>query len=223
MGYLISKFDEHLFHEGKHYKCYKFMGAHLIKNGINQGVRFTTWAPNAKLVWVVGSFTDWKIKEEFHMVKITKNGLWSIFIPSILKSGDLYKFAIKNKTTGEILFKSDPYALQSELRPNTASIITEYIKYNWQDEEYNLNRKKTNILESPMNVYEFHLGSWKTKDDGHYYSYNELASLLPKYIKEMNYTHVEFMPVMEHPLDDSWGYQITGYYSPTSRYGSIND
>lgn len=217
-----SDFDVYLFHEGRHYECYNFMGAHFIREGSKTGVRFTTWAPKASKVTVVGDFSNWEESEEYGMNRITEAGLWSIFIPS-LKAGEIYKYAVKNEDGSRTVLKSDPYAFASELRPNTASILVKDSKYKWKDQEWMDKRNSTNIYQSPVNIYEVHLGSWKIKGEEDFYTYKELCKMLPKYVKEMGYTHVEFMPIMEHPLDDSWGYQVTGYYSVTSRYGSIDD
>ncbi|WP_420808492.1 1,4-alpha-glucan branching protein GlgB [Clostridium manihotivorum] len=218
----ISDFNIYLFHEGSHYDSYKFMGAHLVKeDGVN-GVRFTTWAPNAASVSVTGDFSSWQIKSENELERVSDAGLWSGFIPNIGEA-IVYKYAVKSKEADKAILKSDPYAFKSELRPNTASIVTASSEYSWKDDSWIENRKKANVYQSPINIYEVHLGSWKRKEDGSFYSYSELADILPGYVSEHGYTHVELMPVMEHPLDDSWGYQITGYYSVTSRYGSPDD
>ena len=209
-----------LFHKGMHYKCYKFMGAHFKKeNGIN-GYRFTVWAPNAKEVRVVGDFNRWN-GDKHGMVKISKGGLWSIFIPDI-KHNEIYKFEILGKNN-TIYLKADPYGFFSEKRPNTASITVKPHEYIWNDEKWITIRKEIDADACPINIYEVHMGSWKRDKHGEFLSYKELARLLPKYVKKMGYTHVEIMPLMEHPLDDSWGYQVTGYYSPTSRFGKPSD
>lgn len=218
----ITQYDKYLFHEGHSYKCYEFMGAHVVKEGRYKGVRFTTWAPNASKIYLVSNVTDWKIDEKYQLEKISEMGIWSLFTREI-KEGDIYKYAIVNNEGTKVVLKSDPYAFYSEHRPNTASIIYKYDSYKWQDEEWLEHKKSCNIYESPVNIYEVHLGSWKVKESGDTYSYTELSKILPKYVKEMGYTHVELMPVMEHPLDDSWGYQITGYFSPTSRYGTPDE
>jgi 1,4-alpha-glucan branching enzyme len=218
----ISDFNIYLFHEGSHYDSYKFMGAHLVKEDGVDGVRFTTWAPNATSVNVTGDFSSWQIKSENELERVSDAGLWSGFIPNIGEA-TVYKFAVKSKESGKVILKSDPYAVRSELRPNTASMVTAHSEYSWKDSNWLESRSKTNVYQSPINIYEVHLGSWKRKEDGSFYSYSELADILPSYVSEQGYTHVELMPVMEHPLDDSWGYQITGYYSVTSRYGSPDD
>lgn len=214
---VITDLDEYLFKEGTHISCYKFMGAHYVIENGKKGFRFTTWAPKASKITVVGDFSNWEEKEKYKMIKIGDSGLWSIFIPN-LKEGMKYKFAITNEWKTWTVLKADPYAFKSELRPDTASILVKESKYRWGDKKWLNKREKINHFETPMNVYELHLGSWKRKDND-FFTYDELSEMLPKYIKDMGYTHVEFMPVNEHPLDASWGYQITGYYSPTSRYG----
>lgn len=217
----ISEYDTYLFHNGSHYNAYKFMGAHLITEKRKRGVRFTTWAPKAKAINVVGDFNNWEVLEEYSLERITKSGLWSSFIPS-MKEGQVYKYAITTEQN-KIILKSDPYSIYSELRPNTASIITRDLKYRWKDRKWINSRNKTDIYKSPVNIYELHLGSWRTDDNGEFLSYLELAKRLPEYVKSMGYTHVELMPIMEHPLDDSWGYQVVGYYSVTSRYGTRDE
>lgn len=214
----IVEADNLSFHEGSNYYSYRFMGAHCVIEKRKKGVRFTTWAPKAREVYVVGDFNNFTPQKEYKLERISEKGLWSIFIPN-LKAGEKYKYYILNSWGTKGVYKADPYAFESELRPNTASIVKEDIKFKWTDRKWINRRKKTNIYNSPINIYEVHLGSWKTKDD-EYLSYDELAEELPKYLAEMGYTHVEFMPLVEHPLDKSWGYQGIGYYSPTSRYGS---
>lgn len=219
-GQLLDE-DLQLFHEGKNYNSYRFMGAHCVSEKRKKGVRFTTWAPNASEVYVVGDFSDFKVQEELKMEKINDNGIWSLFVQG-LKEGIKYKYYIVNKNTSEGNYKADPYATLSELRPNTASVVREEAKIRWADKKWLNKREKTNVYKSPMNIYEMHLGSWKTKD-GEYLTYKELCDELPKYLSDMGYTHVEFMPLIEHPLDASWGYQATGYYSVTSRYGRAEE
>lgn len=219
-GQLVD-IDIDLFHKGRNYSSYKFMGAHIVSEKRKRGVRFTTWAPNASRIYVVGDFCDFQPKDEFKMEKANKRGVWSIFIPG-LKEGTKYKYYIVNKNSSRGVYKADPYATFSELRPNTASIVKDECKFRWSDKKWINKREKTDILKSPVNIYEMHLGSWKTKD-GEFLTYKELCDELPKYLIEMGYTHVEFMPLVEHPLDASWGYQGTGYYSVTSRYGNPED
>jgi len=215
----ISQYDVYLFHQGTHYNTYDFMGAHLVTEKRKKGVRFTTWAPNASQVYVVGNFNNWKMSDEYSLKKVTKSGLWTLFKIGNYEN-QIYKYLIVNLDKGNISIKCDPYAVYCEKRPNTASIITAESKYKWKDRKWISERSNTDIYKSPVNIYELHLGSWKQKETGEFYTYNELAAELPGYVKEMGYTHVEIMPVMEHPLDESWGYQITGYYATTSRYGT---
>lgn len=217
----LDNFAKYLFHEGKNYRSYQLMGAHICTENNVKGVRFTTWAPNATKVYVVNDDTQWSINDKYEMQRASEGGIWTAFIPGI-EEGTLYKYAVLNGSN-KVMLKSDPYGFYSELRPNTASIVANYDNYKWKDTKWLKARSKENIYESAVNIYEAHLGSWRLKGNGDYYSYKELAEMMPKYVKEMGYTHVELMPVMEHPLDDSWGYQVTGYYSVTSRYGSIND
>jgi len=216
----ITDINTYLFHEGRNYYSYAFMGAHVVTEKRKKGVRFTTWAPNAKNVYVVGDFSEFNIKDEYKMEKITSMGLWSLFIPGI-KPEEKYKYSIETGQ-GEHRYKADPYAFASELRPNTASVVLDKSKYKWNDRSWMMKRKRFNMYESPINIYEVHLGSWKT-NQGKYLTYRELAEELPKYVKDMGYTHVEIMPIMEYPLDASWGYQLVGYYSVTSRFGSAED
>ncbi|HHD2754167.1 TPA: 1,4-alpha-glucan branching protein GlgB [Clostridium perfringens] len=216
---IFSEEDLYLFHEGKNYNAYKFMGAHFTSENRKRGVRFTVWAPRAKNIFLVGDFSNWEAKEENRLEKINDTGLWSLFIPR-LKEGLKYKYYVE-QADGKIVLKSDPYGVYSEVRPNTASVLCEKTKIRWTDKKWLNKRKKTNYFESPMNIYELHLGSWKRKENNKFMSYEELSNILPKYVKDMGYTHVELMPLNEHPLDASWGYQATGYYSVTSRYGDI--
>lgn len=217
----ISDFDTYLFHEGKNYESYNFMGARYKSEKRKRGVRFTTWAPKAQEVYVVGDFSSWQPKPEYAMEKINDQGTWSIFIPGIAP-GELYKFAVKTKE-GKVLLKADPYAVRSELRPNTASIVAEPKKYRWSDKKWINKRTKADIYKSPINIYELHLGSWKRSAQGEFLNYREIGESLAEYAKKMGYTHVELMPIMEHPLDTSWGYQVTGYYAVTSRFGTEED
>ncbi|WP_349406489.1 1,4-alpha-glucan branching protein GlgB [Clostridium perfringens] len=216
---IFNEDDLYLFHEGRNYNAYNFMGAHFTSENRKRGVRFTLWAPRAKNIFLVGDFSNWETKEENKLERINETGLWSIFIPR-LKEGIKYKYYIEQED-GKAVLKADPYGIYSEVRPNTASILCEKTKIRWSDKKWLNKREETNYFESPINIYELHLGSWKRKDEDEFLSYDELSIILPKYIKEMGYTHVEFMPLNEHPLDASWGYQVTGYYSITSRYGDI--
>ena len=214
----LLSFD--LFLEGKEHSAYKFMGAHFITENRKRGVRFTTWAPRASKIYVIGDFNNWELKEEYSMKKINERGIWSLFLPK-LEEGINYKFAVVNECGNNTVYKADPYAFKSELRPNTASVLTKIKSFRWGDKRWLNKREKEGLDNKPMNIYELHLGSWKRKD-GEFMTYEEISEVLVEYIKEMGYTHVEFMPINEHPLDASWGYQGVGYYSVTSRYGDLN-
>lgn len=212
--------DAYLFHDGTYFKSYDMLGAHeKVVKGV-MGTSFVVWAPNAHKVRLIGSFNDW-YGSDFEMKKYKDSGLWNIFIPRGLE-GELYKYEIVTKK-GDILHKADPYAFYSEVRPKTASIVWTGQDYEWNDENWMQHRRESKPYQEPINIYEMHLGSWKHKADGSFYAYKELAPLLVDYIKKMGYTHVEIMPLNEHPFDGSWGYQATGYYSVTSRYGSPDD
>lgn len=214
----LLSFD--LFLEGKEHSAYKFMGAHFVTENRKRGVRFTTWAPSSSKIYVIGDFNNWELKEEYSMEKINERGIWSLFLPK-LEEGINYKFAVVNWCGNNTVYKADPYAFKSELRPNTASVLTKIKSFRWGDKRWLNKREKEGLDNKPMNIYELHLGSWKRKN-GEFMTYEEISHILPEYIKEMGYTHVEFMPINEHPLDASWGYQGVGYYSVTSRYGDLN-
>ena len=214
----LLSFD--LFLEGKEHSACKFMGAHFVTENRKRGVRFTTWAPRSSKIYVIGDFNNWELKEEYSMEKINERGIWSLFLPK-LEEGIKYKFAVVNECGNNTVYKADPYAFKSELRPNTASVLTKIKSFRWGDKRWLNKREKEGLDNKPMNIYELHLGSWKRKD-GEFMTYEEISELLVEYIKEMGYTHVEFMPINEHPLDASWGYQGVGYYSVTSRYGDLN-
>jgi len=212
---MISDDLTYLYNNGKLYHAYRTFGAH-IEDG---GVRFTVWAPDVRAVRVVGDFNDWNEWDEGGLLEeIGSTGIHSGFIPGA-KAGDLYKYDIET-AWGDHLLKADPFAFGAELRPGTASKVTD-LGYRWRDGKWMKARAKADTFTSPMNIYECHLGSWKRYEgENGFYSYKELADQLVPYVKEMGYTHVELMPVMEHPLDKSWGYQVTGYYAPTARHGS---
>ena len=221
----IDLVDENRFLNGIHYKIYEKLGAHPVEiNGV-KGTAFAVWAPNALRVSVVGSFNNWDGRVH-QMRRLSESGIFELFIPEV-EVGSLYKYEIKLR--GDITFlKADPYGNASELRPDTASIVADLSSFDWTDEKWMKQRKTWKEQEAPINIYEVHLGSWKKKeiteeDEDGFYNYREIAPMLAKYVKEMNYTHVELMPVMEHPLDESWGYQVTGYYAVTSRFGTPED
>lgn len=216
----ITNFNTFLFHQGKNYDAYNILGSHIGTDGQKKGVQFATWAPNAKEIYVVGDFNEFEIDDKYKLEKVSENGLWKGFFEKV-KLGDRYKYCIISNDGEKGEFKADPYAIQTELRPDSASIVYEPKEFKWTDEKWIEYRNNINVLEEPLNIYEVHLGSWRTREDGEFLTYEEIAKKLPKYVKEMGYTHVEIMPLVEHPLDASWGYQGTGYYSPTSRYGKI--
>ncbi len=214
----IQEMDLYLFKQGTHYEIFDKLGAHKrTMDGID-GVHFAVWAPNAKRVSVIGDFCGWDGRT-YQMRNIDHSGVYEIFIPGLLEN-DKYKFEIKT-FDNYIIEKSDPYANYAELRPNTASIVTDLSGYEWQDQDYRAKKEQQNFLSQPVSMYEVHLGSWKKSDREHgYLTYEELADDLIPYVKDMGYTHIEIMPISEHPFDGSWGYQVTGYYAPTSRFGS---
>lgn len=237
----LTDFDVHLFAEGNHHRIYEKLGAHLTNiNGV-AGVHFAVWAPNARNVSVLGDFNSWDGRE--HQMRRGGNGIWELFIPD-LGIGSAYKYEIKNQE-GHIYEKSDPYGFYQEVRPKTASIVADLDTYQWHDNDWLEQRRHTEALSQPIAVYEVHLGSWlhtamtepvqhlhgtgegvavnELKPHARYLSYRELADKLIPYVKELGYTHIEMLPIAEHPFDGSWGYQVTGYYAPTSRFGSPED
>ena len=222
-AYEIGELDQYLFGQGNHYEIYKKLGAHMVDDEGQKGVYFAVWAPNAKSVSVVGEFNDWD-RTRNPMTRAEYIGIYTCFVPGV-KEGMMYKFCIET-ITGEYHMKADPYANYAELRPGTASRITNIENLKWTDSSWMAAREKWNHQKEPMSVYEVHMGSWKrhpgTEDEG-FYTYREFAKEITKYIKDMGYTHVEIMGIAEHPFDGSWGYQVTGYYAPTSRYGTPED
>ncbi len=219
---ILTEFDRHLFNEGNHLRLYDKFGAHTITvNGIS-GVQFAVWAPNAMRVSVVGDFNQWDGR--VHSMRVLgMSGVWEIFIPG-LPEGTIYKFEIKAQN-GLVFLKTDPYAFYFEKRPKNAAIVHTIENYEWHDEGWMENRPKTNWFERPVSVYEVHLGSWRRvpEEDNRFLTYRELADQLIPHAKEMGFTHLELLPVAEHPLDVSWGYQVTGYFAPTSRFGTPED
>ena len=222
-AYEIGELDQYLFGQGNHYEIYKKLGAHMVDDEGQEGVYFAVWAPNAKSVSVVGEFNDWD-RTRNPMTRAEYIGIYTCFVPGV-KEGMMYKFCIET-ITGEYHMKADPYANYAELRPGTASRITNIENLKWTDSSWMTAREKWNHKKEPMSVYEVHMGSWKrhpgTEDEG-FYTYREFAKEITKYMKDMGYTHVEIMGIAEHPFDGSWGYQVTGYYAPTSRYGTPED
>lgn len=221
----FGEMDQHLFGQGTHYNIYEKLGAHPGKKGKKEGVYFAVWAPNADKVSVVGEFNEWE-EAANPMELVGGVGVYETFVPGA-KSGDLYKFYITTKA-GEGLYKSDPYARWAELRPGTASRIASVSEFDWKDEAWLLSREEFSPEKSAMSIYEVHPGSWmrhpyQEENPEGFYNYKEFAKELVSYVKEMGYTHVELMGIAEHPFDGSWGYQVTGYYAPTSRYGTPDD
>ncbi|MBF0320995.1 MAG: 1,4-alpha-glucan branching protein GlgB, partial [Nitrospirae bacterium] len=220
---VLTDFDLHLMGEGTHYKKYEKLGAHLTTINDVDGVFFAVWAPNAIRVSVVGDFNNWDGRVNPLRIRGV-HGIWEVFIPG-LKEGDVYKFEIKGRYEGYIGTKSDPYGFYSELRPKSASIVYDINKYKWNDDEWIAKRREINWLESPISTYEVHLSSWMRipEEDSRWLTYHELADKLIAYVKENNFTHIQLMPITEHPLDASWGYQPVGYFAPTSRFGTPDD
>ncbi len=226
--YKITDFDLYLLGEGNHFESYEKFGSKLVElNGV-RGVQFVVWAPNAKEVSVVGDFNSWN-PEIDKMENVNNSGVWVKFIPN-LNEGTLYKFAIKSYDNDWISYKTDPYAFYTELRPKTASVVYNIDKYKWNDGDWMNRRKNFNFIKSPISIYEVHLGSWKKDFNNIYFpnqwgykNYRQVVYELVDYVKSMGYTHIELLPIMEHPLDESWGYQVINYFAPTSRYGSPDD
>jgi len=219
----IGEIDHHLLAEGKHYRSYEKMGAHLTKLDGKNGTHFAVWAPNALEVFVIGEWNDWKIGIN-SMVQRKDNGIWECFIPEA-KQGQLYKYTIYSKYNNFRADKSDPYAFATELVPQTASCIWDLSGYKWGDSKWMKSRAQSNALDAPISIYEVHLGSWRrvAEEGNRFLTYRELAPQLVEYMKQMGYTHVEFLPVSEHPFYGSWGYQTVAYYAPTRRYGTPQD
>lgn len=218
----ISEADQYLFSQGTHYDIYKKLGAHLsVEKGV-KGVYFGVWAPNAKEVHVIGTFNEWN-EDSLPMKKLGDVGIWGLFVPKAAE-GDLYKFLISAQD-GRKLYKADPFANQAEYRPGTASVVADLSGFAWKDAKWMEQRDKKDMNREPMAIYECHIGSFMKHPDGTegFYNYRQFADRIVEYLKEMKYTHVELMGIAEHPYDGSWGYQVTGYYAPTSRYGTPKD
>ena len=217
----ISRFQTYLFNSGDNFKSYEMLGSHKVKIDGVDGWRFAVWAPKAVSVRVVGDFNDWNGYDKM-LERIETSGVWYGFFTDI-EEGMLYKYAIEAEN-GETYYKADPYAVKSELRPGTASVTKDISNnYKWGDKAWISARSKNSTLTEPMNIYEIHIGSWKIHDDGSFYTYRELADELDPYVKKMGYTHIELMPITEYPFDGSWGYQVTGFFSATTRYGESED
>lgn len=223
---MITEADAYLFAQGTHYEIYEKMGAHEAEIDGQKGVYFAVWAPNAKYVNVIGSFNNWDIFKD-NMERISEGGIFALFIPGA-KIGDMYKYVITTSDDRK-LYKADPYGNYAQLRPDNASIVTDLSGFKWTDSVWQTEKQTKDILKQPMAIYECHIGSWMKhpvsdpeKETG-FYNYREFADRFVEYCKDMKYTHVELMGIAEHPFDGSWGYQVTGYYAPTSRYGTPED
>jgi 1,4-alpha-glucan branching enzyme len=220
---LLTDYDLHLLAEGTHYRSYDRLGAHLVQLNGQRGTHFAVWAPNAERVSVVGDFNDWN-PAAHPMTQRPEAGMWTRFIPGV-GAGALYKYAIASRYNGYHVDKADPYAFASEIRPQTASKVWDISGYTWADHDWMASRARANALDAPIAVYEVHLGSWmRVPEEGHrWLSYREIAPKLADYVLQMGYTHVQFLPLCEHPFDGSWGYQTVGYFAPTSRFGTPQD
>ncbi|MCU0563949.1 MAG: 1,4-alpha-glucan branching protein GlgB [Desulfobacterales bacterium] len=220
-GRQLSDYDLHLFGEGKHWHAYRFLGAHEHEVGGVAGVLFAVWAPNAERVSVVGDFNQWDGRR-YPMALHEGKGVWELFIPD-LTPGVVYKYELRSRLTGDVFLKSDPYGQRFELRPKTASIVAGRSTYQWQDQAWIEQRAQHDWQHKPMSVYEVHLGSWQRGVEGEFLDYREYATRLVEYVKEMGFNYIELLPITEHPFDLSWGYQTTGYYAPTARFGPPDD
>ncbi len=217
----VTELDMYLFSQGTHYEIYKKLGAHRIKHQGVEGVAFAVWAPNASRVSVSGHFCGWDGRI-YPMRLLGDSGIYEVFIPE-LQIEEVYKYEIRTQQ-GHCIEKTDPYGVYAEMRPSTGSIVWDIEAYQWQDGQWQTEQKQKDVLNQPMSIYELHLGSWKRDDSAHgFLNYRTLAHDLVEYLKKMSYTHVELMPILEHPFDGSWGYQVTGYYAPTSRFGTPDD
>ena len=220
--YEIGELDHYLFGQGNHYEIYKKFGAHEVTSG-KKGVYFAVWAPHAKSVSVIGEFNEWDAAAD-RMERQEPLGIYTVFVPGA-KEGQMYKYCIETQS-GELIYKADPFANYAELRPGTASRITDISHLKWTDDRWMESRNKWDNKENPLSIYEVHMGSWMRhpgREDEGFYTYREFAEAITKYVKKMGYTHIELMGIAEHPFDGSWGYQVTGYYAPTSRYGTPED
>ncbi len=218
---VLTDFDLHLFGEGSNYRLYHRLGAHLSQVDGVDGVSFAVWAPNAQRVSVIGPFNQWDGRR--HPMRLRGDtGIWELFIPQ-LGEWELYKYEIRSRVQGYLVEKADPIGFATELRPRTASLVFDLDRYQWSDDDWMENRHHSNSLSAPISIYEVHLGSWRRTKDGRWLTYRDLADQLVSYVKEMGYTHIELLPINEHPYDASWGYQTTGYFSPTSRFGTPDE
>ncbi len=219
----LTTFDTHLFNEGTHERVYEKLGAHLMKVDGTEGVGFAVWAPNARKVSLMGDFNNWD--GDSHPMFSSNSGIWSLFIPG-LPEFSVYKYRITSQKHEEF-DKSDPYGFAMEERPRTGSVVVDFHRYNWHDEEWMIFRQESQALDKPISIYEVHLTSWMKLPDEQwgtrYLSYRELAETLIPYVLEMGFTHIEMLPIAEHPFDGSWGYQVLGFFAPTSRFGTPED
>jgi len=217
---VITDHDIHLFCEGTNHQAYRMLGAQLtVVEGV-RGVRFSTWAPNAETVLVVGDFNRWDLRS--HPMRRREGGIWELFVPGV-KAGMAYKYYVRSQQNGYRVLKADPYAQWAELPPQTASRVAGDTAYEWQDADWMRRRAGQSILASPVTIYELHAGSWLRGENNRFLTYRELADRLVPYVSEMNYTHIELLPISEHPFAGSWGYQVTGFFAPTSRFGTPDD
>jgi 1,4-alpha-glucan branching enzyme len=217
---VISNFDLHLFLEGTNYEVYNALGSHLATVEGVSGTRFAVWAPNAMVVSLVGDFNGWDTRQ--NPMRLREGGVWELFMPGI-GPGTAYKYQVKSRHRGYTQQKADPYGFATETPPKSASIVADLETYEWHDEQWLAKRANARILDSPVAVYEVHLGSWRKDEHGQPLTYRQLATTLVQYVKKLGYTHIELMPIAEHPFAPSWGYQVTGYYAPTSRFGTPQD
>ncbi|HYE52447.1 MAG TPA: alpha-amylase family glycosyl hydrolase, partial [Azospirillaceae bacterium] len=218
---VLGELDQYLMAEGRHWRSYEKMGAHLDTLEGVAGVRFAVWAPSARRVSVVGDFNSWDGRT--HVMRLRHgSGIWELFIPGI-GEGTVYKYEIIGAHGGLLPLKADPYGFRAEMRPHTASIVARIDRHEWRDAEWMAARAERNALTAPISIYEVHLGSWRRGEDNRYLTYRELADSLIPYVKEMGFTHIQTMPVNEYPFDGSWGYQPVGLYAPTSRFGAPED
>jgi len=219
---VLTEFDRYLLAEGTFHRAYERFGAHFVERDGQRGVQFAVWAPNAKLVSVIGDFNKWNTSA--NPMEPSSAGVWETFIPRV-RQGDAYKYHIESTYQGHQVDKADPYCFAAEIRPQTASRVWDLESYSWQDDSWMAGRAKLNSLDAPISIYEVHLGSWRRvpEEGNRWLTYREMASLLADYVHAAGFTHVELLPVMEHPFDGSWGYETTGYFAPTSRFGSPTD
>jgi len=222
MASVLTELDRHLLAEGTFHRAYEKLGAHLVERNGQRGVQFAVWAPNARLVSVIGDFNQWNVSSD--PMEASSAGVWETFIPH-LRQGDVYKYHLESKYGNYWVDKADPYGFAAEIRPQTASRVWDLDSYAWQDGTWMTERARKNSLDFPISIYEVHLGSWRRvpEEGNRWLTYREMAPLLADYVHDAGFTHVEFLPVMEHPFDGSWGYETTGYFAPTSRFGTPTD